>query len=120
MAPVHGPCFAVSQCQLFTLIFNQQRPPYTPTFIPLFPYWGVTSFTRSHERKSRGFVWVRPKHAGIIYGNHGKPKSKPLWASDLLSVGIHYFAGVVWDSYKSFASRKSKLGAVRRRFLSWV
>ena len=24
--------------QLFKLIFNQQRPPYTPTFIPLFRY----------------------------------------------------------------------------------
>ena len=41
MAPVHGPCFAVSQCQLFTLIFNQQRPPYTPTFIPLFRYSAI-------------------------------------------------------------------------------
>ena len=54
---------------------------------------GVTSFTRSHERKSRGFVWVRPNHAGIIAN-----LSKPLWASDLLSVGIHYFAGVVDDA----------------------
>ena len=28
----------VHELQLFTLIFDQQRPPYTPTFIPLFRY----------------------------------------------------------------------------------
>ena len=62
---------------------------------------GVTSFTRSHERKSRGFVWVRPNHAGIIAN-----LSKPLWASDLLSVGIHYFAGVVDDAEEVLEKHK--------------
>ena len=28
----------VHELQLFTLIFDQQRPPYTPTFISLFRY----------------------------------------------------------------------------------
>ena len=63
--------------------------------VPIRTVMGVTSFTRSHERKSRGFVWVQPKHAGMIRENHGE---LPLWASDLLSVGIHYFAGVVDDA----------------------
>ena len=35
----------------------------------------------------------RPNHAGIMAN-----LSKSLWASDLLSVGIHYFAGVVDDA----------------------
>ena len=65
---------------------------------------GVTSFTRSHERKSRG-LWVRPKHAGIM-ANLSKPESKPLWASDLLSVGIHYFAGVVDDAEEVLEKHK--------------
>ena len=38
--------------------------------------------------------------------HHGKPKSKPLWASDLLSVGIHYFAGVVDDAEEVLEKHK--------------
>ena len=56
---------------------------------------GVTSFTRSHERKSRGFVWVRPNHAGIM--------ANLLY---LLSVGIHYFAGVVDDAEEVLEKHK--------------
>ena len=43
--------------------------------------------------------------------NLSKPESKPLWAmlwaSDLLSVGIHYFAGVVDDAEEVLGTRQT-------------